>query len=88
MVNLPVSFVDQTKISQGVDGYPYRIRASDLDRDFVYAALDVDESYIEEVSGQNGHRSRNLKFPPIPASGTYVLGCVSGGLQWIATEEC
>jgi hypothetical protein len=88
MVNLPVSFVDQTNTSQGINGYPYRIRANDLDRDFVYAALDADSSYIEEVSGQNGHRSRNLKFPPIPSSGTHVLGAVEGVLTWIATEEC
>ena len=27
-------------------------------------------------------------IPAAPATGTHVLGCVDGMLQWIATEEC
>ena len=88
MVNLPVVFSDLARTSQGIYGYPYKISGTDLDKDFVYAALDVDPSYIEDGSGQGGHRSRFLKFPPIPSSGTHVLGAVEGVLTWIATEEC
>jgi len=88
MVNLPHQFQDNVQTSQGVDGYPFRIRASDLDSNFVYAALDCHPSYIEEVSGQSSHRARQLKFPPIPSGGTHVLGAVGGTLTWIATEEC
>jgi len=29
-----------------------------------------------------------FSYIPVPSSGTYVLGAVSGGLTWIATEEC
>jgi len=29
-----------------------------------------------------------FNYIPAPGSGTYVLGAVSGGLTWIATEEC
>jgi len=29
-----------------------------------------------------------LSYLQAPSSGTYVLGAVSGGLEWIATEEC
>jgi hypothetical protein len=88
MVNLPVVFSDLVRVSQGIDRYPYRISAQNLDSNFVYAALDADPSYIEEVSGQGGHRSRNLKFPAIPSAGTHVLGAVNGVLTWIATEDC
>ena len=88
MVNLPHQFQDKVQTSQGVDGYPFRIRATDLDQNFVFAALDADPSYIEEVSGQLSHRARRLNFPPIPSEGTHVLGAVGGVLAWIETEEC
>jgi hypothetical protein len=35
-----------------------------------------------------GFSGFKLKIPPVPQSGTYVLGAVDGALQWIATEEC
>jgi hypothetical protein len=69
-------------------GYPYQLRASDLDKNFVFATLDVDGSLIEQTTGAGGHRQRRLKIPAAPASGTHVLGAVNGSLQWIATEEC
>jgi hypothetical protein len=86
----PVSF--QQAAQQGGNpangGYPYQIRASDLDKNFVFATLDADESLIETTTGQGGHPSRKLKIPAVPSSGTHVLGAVGGVLQWLATEEC
>jgi hypothetical protein len=57
-------------------------------RNFVFAALDVDESLIETTTGQGGHTARRLRIPAVPTSGTHVLGAIGGSLQWIATEEC
>jgi hypothetical protein len=69
-------------------GYPYQIRAADLDKNFVYATLEIEKSLVEETSGQEGFTKRKLKIPAVPGGGTHVLGAVSGSLQWIATEEC
>ena len=69
-------------------GYPYQIKAADLDKNFVYATLEIDSTLVEETSGQEGFTKRKLKIPALPKSGTYVLGAVSGGLEWIETEEC
>jgi hypothetical protein len=86
----PVSF--QQMAQQGGNpangGYPYQIRTSDLDKNFVFATLDVDPSLVETSTGQGGHPQRKLKIPAAPSSGTHVLGAVGGTLQWIATEEC
>ena len=88
--NPPFSFDSAVKqaASSSRGGYPYQIRASDLDKNFVFATLDVDESLIEQVSGTGGHPQRRLKIPAVPTEGTYVLGAVGGSLQWIETEEC
>lgn len=69
-------------------GYPYQIKAADLDKNFVYATLEIDSTLVEETSGQEGFTKRKLKIPPVPSGGTYVLGAISGALSWIATEEC
>jgi hypothetical protein len=69
-------------------GYPYQIKGADLMRDFVYAALDADNTLIEEVVGQGGYTQRKLKIPALPGGGTYVLGSVDGTMQWIETEAC
>jgi len=85
MLNLPVSFTQEI---QGNSNNPYQIKASDLDKDFVFAALDVDVSLIEEITGQGGYTARKLKIPAVPSGGTYVLGAITGVLTWISTEEC
>jgi hypothetical protein len=86
----PVSFqtLAQTAGNPAAGGYPYQLRASDLDKNFVYATLDVDDSLIEQTTGAGGHPQRRLKIPAAPSSGTHILGAVDGALQWIATEEC
>lgn len=88
--NLPVDFEERVKSPKGETGgdYPYAIKARDLMQDFVYAALDVDATLIQDAVGQGGHKQRRLKIPALPSSGTHVLGVVDGTIQWIATEEC
>lgn len=88
--NLPVDFqsLAQGATGQNASDYPYSIKATDLMKNFVYAALDADESLIEQTTGQGGHIQRRLKIPAVPSSGTHVLGSVDGALSWIATEEC
>ena len=89
-MQIPVDFSKKVKGSSNPSsgGYPYQISASDLDKNFVYAALDCDKSLIEETSGNGGHTKRKLKIPAVPSSGTYVLGAISGSLTWLATEVC
>lgn len=90
MANLPVDFEAKARgaTSASGGGYPVQLSAGDLMKNFVYAALDADESLIETTTGQGGHAARKLKIPAVPGSGTHVLGAVNGTLQWLATEEC
>jgi hypothetical protein len=83
----PVNFEEKVRLPKGKNGgdYPYAIKAQDLMKNFVYAALDLPDAVVEEFSGESGYRQR--RFRP-PGSGTFVLGAVDGQLQWIATEAC
>ena len=87
---IPVDFEERVKRPPGGSNadYPYAIKARDLMEDFVYAALDVDDSLIEQKTGQGGHKQRRLKIPALPGGGTYVLGSIDGLLSWIETEAC
>jgi hypothetical protein len=89
-MTLPVDFEAKARGAKDASGggYPVQLSAADLMRNFVFAALDADESLIEETTGQGGHAQRKLKIPAVPSSGTHVLGAVGGVLQWLATEEC
>tara|TARA_R110000868_G_scaffold45604_1_gene151219 strand:- start:14 stop:292 length:279 start_codon:yes stop_codon:yes gene_type:complete len=88
---IPVDFEAKAKSggTSAMGGYPYQLSARDLMRNFVFATLEVESAYIEQTTGMNGYPTRKLKiFPPIPASGTYVLGSVNGSLSWVSTEVC
>jgi hypothetical protein len=56
-------------------------------RNFSYAALDANEGWIEDKT-EGMYEGRKLKLPEIPTSGTHVLGCIDGEIQWIGTESC
>ena len=86
----PVSFQQKTQGggNSASGGYPYQLSARDLDKNFVWATLEIDASFVEQTTGQGGHPQRKLKLPPAPTTGTHVLGAVNGALSWIATEEC
>lgn len=88
-LKLPVNFEEKAKLPPAANGtgYPYRISASDLMKNFTYAALDAHEDWIENV-GASQYPGRKLKLPQLPGSGTHVLGCIDGEIQWIGTEEC
>jgi hypothetical protein len=90
MVDLPIDFEELVRQPKGqtASDYPYALKAEDLMRNFVFAALEVDPTLLEEVTGKGGHRARKLAIPPVPGSGTHVLGAVGGALTWIETEEC
>lgn len=89
-MSLPVDFEAKARGAKSASGggYPVQISAADLQKNFVFAALDADASLIDTTTGQGGHQQRKLKIPAVPGSGTHVLGAVNGALQWIETEEC
>jgi hypothetical protein len=76
-----------TLVAQGgnpaAGGYPYQIRAEDLDKNFVMAALDADATLVQEFVGANGHQGRRLKIPPI-IEGNNVLASEDGEMSWKA----
>jgi hypothetical protein len=92
----PVNFENLAKQggNPAAGGYPYQIKASDLQKNFVFATDEFDPAHFDEASssGQGGHPRRRIKlkntFPDPPSRGTHVLGAVDGAIQWIATEEC
>lgn len=89
MITLPVDFEELARQpAKPGGGSPLQIPAKGLMANYNYAALDVDETWIQQKSAANGHVNRRLMVPAIPASGTYVLGCIDGVLSWIATEGC
>ena len=77
----------------GGAGYPYRISATDLMRDFVYAAVEVPpytdqglRNGIVEVAGygDNGHPNRSIyaeAFPENPSAGDMMY--YDGG-EWVS----
>jgi hypothetical protein len=83
----PVNFEEKVRLPKGGNNgdYPYAIKAQDLMKNFVYAAIDLPEGVTEEFSGEGGYRQRRLKPP---ASGTWVLGAKDGVVQWLETEAC
>lgn len=88
MADLPIKFEDKIKAapSGGGTGYPYRISATDLDKNFAYAALDAEDGWIDKAS-VGAHPGRKLKLPTIPVGGTQLLASVDNALGWIKTKE-
>jgi len=83
--NLPVSFAEKSKQggNPAAGGYPYQISASDLDKNFVFAALDVDDSLIKSTTGQGGHSARKLNIPAVPGGNDpKQLTATGGALSW------
>jgi hypothetical protein len=81
----PVDFEEKVRLPKGGTNadYPYSLKAADLMKDFVYAALDADESLIEKVSGEKGYQQRRLKIPALPGSDDPVqLTAQGGSLSW------
>ena len=87
--NLPVDFQAKAKEpNKPSGGSPLQISSTDLMRNFVFSSLQADEGWLQESTGQLGHKGRKLKLPKINSTGTYVLGSIDGVIQWIETEDC
>lgn len=64
--NPPVDFQQLAQEATGTTNrdYPYAIKATDLNKNFVFATLDVAANLFEETTGMQGHRQRRLKIQP------------------------
>jgi hypothetical protein len=85
MQNFPVDFEALARAGKSASGggYPVQLSAADLMRNFVFAALDADESLIEQTTGQGGHPARKLKIPAVPGGGDPLqLTATGGALSW------
>jgi hypothetical protein len=86
----PVDFEEKVRLPKGGTNadYPYSLKAADLMKDFVYAALDADESLVETVSGEKGYQQRRLKIPALPGGDDPVqLTAEGGSLSWSAATS-
>jgi len=92
----PISFAALAQSAQNPSsgGYPYQLKGSDLDQNFVFATPEFAEESFEETTttGFGGNTKRQIalkiKIPAAPTTGTHVLGVVDGSLQWLQTQGC
>jgi hypothetical protein len=85
--NPPVKFSDKIKeTSADGSGYPYRIKADDLDKNFVFATLDVPKGWVEDTTGAGGHKQRKLLLPELPKKNALVL-VVDGKLTFFELPQ-
>jgi len=87
--NLPVDFEQRVKAAPPVGGagYPYRISARDLMANFRFLMNQMPAGFLaNEMIIFDGQKWIILAAPP--STGTVVLGCVGGTMQWLATESC
>lgn len=87
--NLPVDFEEKVRLPAAVGGagYPYRISARDLMLNFRFLMNQMPEPANDnDMIILSGGKWVILDAPS--SSGTHVLGCVGGDVQWLATSEC
>ena len=87
--DFPVDFTDMAKMppAPGGNGYPYRISANDLMRNFHYAALTAEEGWISS-DANSLYDGRKLNLPAIPSGeGVYFLSVNGGQLTWSEYKE-
>lgn len=87
MNNLPVDFEMLARSAANGGGYPVQISASDLMRNFVFAALDVEQNGFAQIindAGQNGYPKRKVKIGPQNEIEGGVLYYQEG--NWISSE--
>lgn len=86
---LPVDFEEKVRLPAAVGGagYPYRISARDLMANFRFLMNQMPEPANDnDMIILSGGKWVILDAPS--SSGTHVLGCVAGVVQWLATSEC
>jgi hypothetical protein len=93
----PVTFTDKLAAarSQSGIGYPYQIRAEDLDRNFYFATLQLDASAYESTTSGKGYEQRRLRLQGGQSEGDLAywsgtdwvpLSPPSGGLHVLASS--
>ena len=94
-MSLPVNFEERVKSAPAVGGagYPYRISARDLMRDFVYAAVEVPSITDQRIrngikvvfgTGDNGHTNRSIYAEPFPENPTSGDMMYYDGAEWVS----
>jgi hypothetical protein len=91
-MNPPLLFsaLAQRAASPGAGGYPYQIRGSDLDKNFVYATEDFDGEHFEvtDQPGSNGHMKRKIRLlAPVKAGETVDQYLKWDGSAWVPTDK-
>lgn len=86
MPKIPVDFSEKAKIPPAVGGagYPYRISAKDLMRNFVHASLEVDTTAHSsglalaesKTTGEGGYAGRKISL-----AGTITIESLPAGVQ-------
>jgi hypothetical protein len=82
----PVDFkaLAQTAANPASGGYPYQIRASDLDKNFVFATADyADEFEVSQQNSAGGHAQRVVKLKPGTSPDQYLKW---DGEKWIPSN--
>jgi hypothetical protein len=81
-MKLPVSFKEKLREpKKDGGGYPVQIKADDLDKNFLYAALDADETLVE-ITKSGANSGRKLKIPAVPETGSRYLSARNGEMSW------
>ena len=83
--NPPISFEALAKQANSAKagGYPYQLKGKDLDQNFVFATLQIDESLVTSTTGSGGHAARKLKIPGLSGgSDDLALVANGGALSW------
>ena len=94
-MSLPVNFEDKVKLppAPGGTGYPYRLSAADLMKNFVYASVVIDPFTREGIrngikqtisSGQGGHSNRHLFTEPFPEKPNEGDMMYFNGTEWVS----
>jgi hypothetical protein len=63
-LNIPVDFTKLTAKNSAPGGYPTQIKAEDLQKNFVYCALDTVDDMVKPGTGPDGYTTRVLKIVP------------------------
>lgn len=93
----PVVFQDKLAAARSINGigYPYQIRANDLDKNFFFATLQLDGSIFESIAAGAGHEQRRLRLQGGQSEGDLAywsgtdwvpLSPPSGGLHVLASS--
>ena len=71
-LSIPVDFTTLTGKANESGGYPTQINAADLQKNFVYCALDTADDLVEASTGPGGMATRKLKILPGNKQGQFL----------------